>query len=269
MADIVRKLQDLRSLTWSERASSSGTAGTYLKARTGTGGRTTYYKLSRFNGLRIDGHECANELIASRLMETLGIEHLSYRLIHATVLIDGTEHETWLNASRNFRVAGERKLGLGAYYELYRRGKETPYEFCLRMGWENKVKQTMLVDYLMANRDRHSSNIEVLVGKDGNARLAPVFDTGMSLVAPLADDEQRVAAFDPMASVGTTNFVGSHSLEKNLELAANVRGIGDLTQGDVRRLLVGLEDVLSETHHKRIEDIIWRRWRHFEDIRAH
>ena len=30
--DIVRVLQDLTNLDWNERASSSGTAGTYLKA---------------------------------------------------------------------------------------------------------------------------------------------------------------------------------------------------------------------------------------------
>ena len=108
--DIVRAIQDLTGLDWNERASSSGTAGTYLKARTGSGSRLIYYKLPRYNGVVIDGYECVNELLASRLMDALGIEHLAYRLIHAKVLIDGAEYETWLYSSRKFRKVGERKL---------------------------------------------------------------------------------------------------------------------------------------------------------------
>ena len=43
--DIVQKEQDLTALEWGERVNSSGTAGTYLKARTGQGARAIYYKL--------------------------------------------------------------------------------------------------------------------------------------------------------------------------------------------------------------------------------
>lgn len=267
--DLVRKLQDLTSLSWNERASSSGTAGTYLKARTGKGSRMLYYKLSRYNGVRIDGHECANELIASRLMEILGIEHLPYRLVHARVRIAGEEHETWLNTSRNFRKPGERKLGLGTYFELYRNDGETPLEFCERSGWERHIHRMMVVDYLLANRDRHASNVEVLVSRDGSCRLAPIFDSGLSLLAPFAENEERALAFDPLAPVATTNFVGSSSLEENLELATQVPGIGTLCEDDRPTLLSGLEDVLPQTYLDKIWDIIWKRWQRYADLRAH
>lgn len=52
--------------------SSSGIAGMYLKARTGSGSKLFYYKLPRYNGMVIDGYECVNELMASRLMDVLG-----------------------------------------------------------------------------------------------------------------------------------------------------------------------------------------------------
>lgn len=52
--------------------SSSGIAGMYLKARTGSGSKLFYYKLPRYNGVVIDGYECVNELVASRLMDVLG-----------------------------------------------------------------------------------------------------------------------------------------------------------------------------------------------------
>ena len=52
--------------------SSSGIAGMYLKARTGSGSKLFYYKLPRYNGVVIDGYECVNVLMASRLMDVLG-----------------------------------------------------------------------------------------------------------------------------------------------------------------------------------------------------
>ena len=146
--DIVRSLQDLTNLDWNERASSSGTAGTYLKARTGSGSRLIYYKLPRYNGVVIDGYECVNELLASRLMDALGVNHLAYRLIHAKVLIDGVGYETWLNSSRNFRKVGERKLSLGAFFDLYKNPGESPIELCRRFGWqEDGQSRSPCVEY--------------------------------------------------------------------------------------------------------------------------
>ena len=69
------------------------------------------------------GIECINELIVSRLMEILQIEHLSY--------------------------------------DLHRREKESPLEFFVRIGWQKYVYQMLLVDYLICNRDRHGANIEI------------------------------------------------------------------------------------------------------------
>ena len=266
--DIVRALQDLTDLDWNERASSSGTAGTYLKACTGSGSRLLYYKLPRYNGVVIDGYECVNELVASRLMDALGVNHLAYRLIHAKVLIDGIEYETWLNSSRNFRKVGERKLSLGAFFDLYKNSGESPFELCRRFGWQEDLARMMLVDYLVANRDRHASNIEVLAAPDGSFRIAPVFDTGFSLLAPLAADLERIAVFDPLADVATTNFVGSRSLEENLRTIAPVEGIQDLDEVRIAELFDGLEGILPDAVLSKMREIIQRRWERYEEIRA-
>ena len=266
--DIVRALQDLTDLDWNERATSSGTAGTYLKARTGTGSRLLYYKLPRYNGVVIDGYECVNELVASRLMDALGVNHLAYRLIHAKALIDGIEYETWLNSSRNFRKVGERKLSLGAFFDLYKNPGESPFELCRRFGWQEDIARMMLVDYLMANRDRHASNIEVLAAPDGSFRIAPVFDTGFSLLAPLAADLERIEAFDPLADVATTNFVGSRSLEENLRTVAPVEGIQDLDEVRIAELFDGLEGILPDAVLSKMREIIQRRWERYEEIRV-
>lgn len=125
----------------------------------------------------------------------------------------------------------------------------------------------MLVDYLVANRDRHSSNIEVLVARDGSRRLAPVFDTGFSLLAPLAGDEERIRAFDPLSDVATTNFIGSRSLEKNLSLVGRVSLARDLEGADCERILSGLGRVLPPYHLEKIWEIVWGRWKRYEKIR--
>ena len=264
--DIVSSLQDYREISWSERANTSGTAGTYLKARVGSGTRARYLKLSRYNGVRIDGTECINELVASRLMEALGIEHVPYRLVHACVTIDGREHETWLCSSRNFRRPGEQKMGLGAYFELHHEGEDDPLSFCRRMGWGERISQMMLVDYLLANRDRHASNIEVLVDRAGTPRLAPLFDTGLSLVAPFGDDEERIGAFEPLSPVATTNYLGSRSLEENVASVAPVMVARPLVPQDRETLLEGLDDAASPVLLEKIWEIVWERWRWYASL---
>lgn len=264
--DVVCKEQDLTHLTWNERANSSGTAGTYLKARTGEGTRALYYKLPRYNGIEFDGHECVNELVAARLMTRLGIAHLDYRLIHARIKLEGAEHVVWLNSSKNFRRKRERKMGLGAFVGLYGFAGETPYDVCCRYGWQREIHQMQLVDYLIANRDRHASNIEVIVGADGNPRLAPIFDNGLSFVVPLAGDEDAIASFDPLKRVATMNYVGSRFLETNLEAIAPVEGIQALTSCDRDFLFAGLEDAAGSKMLDKMWDIVWTRWNRYASL---
>ena len=70
MDDLVAELQDFRHLRWDERTTTSGTSGTFPKARAGEGRARRYYKLSCYDSYRgIYGHECVNELLAARVME--------------------------------------------------------------------------------------------------------------------------------------------------------------------------------------------------------
>lgn len=264
--DIVRKEQDLMHLRWNERANSSGTAGTYLKARTGEGTRALYYKLPRYNGIEFDGHECINELVAARLMTILGIVHLDYRLIHARIKLDGAEHVVWLNSSKNFRRRRERKMGLGTFVALYGESGESPYDVCRRYGWEREIQKMQLVDYLIINRDRHESNVEVIMGADGTPRLAPIFDNGLSFVASLAGDEEAIASFDPLKRVLTMNYIGSRSLEENLEAIAPVEGIHSLLLEDREALFAGLQDAVDTLLLNKMWDIIWARWNWYASL---
>ena len=113
MKQIIHEMQDMTYLSWAKTRNSSGIAGSFLKAYEEGTEEKTYYKLSNYDAWKgITGHECVNEIIVDRLLTVLGIEHLSYQLIHALVQIDQKRCETWLCASRNFKRRGESKIAL-------------------------------------------------------------------------------------------------------------------------------------------------------------
>ena len=157
-SQIVVEKQDLTYLSWSKARQSSGTAGSFLKSYDDIGGRKVYYKLSDYDAEHgIVGHECINEIVVDRLLEILGVEHLSYRLIHADVRVGGRKLETWLNASEDFKRPGESKIALDTFYELERKPGEGALDFCMRMGWREQVWECIAVDFLILNRDRHGA----------------------------------------------------------------------------------------------------------------
>lgn len=266
--DFIRELQNLRYLDWSDTKLSPGTPGCYLKAYEEKDGIRFYYKLSNYDSYRgVFGHECVNELIVSRLLNILNVEHLKYQLIHAEVCIDGNEFETYINKSENFRRARERKQALDVFYDLYKKPNEKPLDFVVRMGWENYFQQMIAVDYLICNRDRHGANIEILVDEGGKARPAPLFDHGVSLLFSCYDEES-VRKFEIMEDRPVQSFIGSRSLEYNLRFLPKERRIfrGSLEKTDRGRLLNGLDQVLSEEHLGKIWDMIWERWKRYAQI---
>ncbi|WP_139651725.1 type II toxin-antitoxin system HipA family toxin [Raoultibacter phocaeensis] len=266
--DVTKKLQDLRHLDWTERGATSGTAGSFLKAREVSGGGTWYYKLSCYDSYRgVYGHECVNEVVASRLMGILGIDHVAYRLVHASVSVDGCEFETWLNRSRSFRKPKEQKLALDTFFDLYKLPGESPLDLCERFGWLEQVQKIMLVDYLIANRDRHGANIEVLRNVNGGFRLAPVFDSGLSFVFSCYDDEARAGAFDPLKDVNANNYLGTRSLEENVRrFVTHPIRVHPIEYRHRNELFGGLDGVLSAAHFEKMWEIVWERWCIYEAL---
>ncbi len=269
MEQIIHQLQDMTYLSWAKARSSSGTAGSFLKAYDEDAEGKTYYKLSNFDAWKgIIGHECVNEIIVDRLLSVLGVSHLSYQLIHAKVLIDQKEHETWLCASRDFKQRGESKIALDAYYQAERLADESPMDFCIRNGWESSIYEMLVVDYLILNRDRHGANMEVLRDpRRKTVRLAPLFDHGLSLLSRCEDTESMLRE-DVMADKPVQCFVGSRSARENLKLIPHDRHpqLRLLTESDRDTLLVGLADALDRCWLDRIWEMIWKRWQTYEDF---
>ena len=266
---IIKEKQNLTYLSWTKIRNSSGTAGSFLKSYSEINGKKVYYKLSNFDTYKgIIGHECVNEIIVDRLLEILGIRHLSYSLIYADIFVNDKVYETYLCASDDFKDENESKIALDAYYQAERLEGESPLDFCIRKGWEEYIYQMLVVDYLILNRDRHGANIEVLRNSaQKTVRLAPLFDHGLSLMFNCCSEED-VCGFDALEERKIQCFVGSNSAWDNLHLIppGKVPNLNPLKESDKAVLLEGLADILPDIWCDKIWEIIWKRWCKFEDF---
>lgn len=270
--DIIHEKQDLTYLTWSHIRNSSGTAGSFLKAYSDFDDKKLYYKLSNFDRVNgIVGHECVNEIIVSRLLSLLGIEHLSYKLIHADISIEDKIYDTYVCVSEDFKQHGESKLALDAYYEAERENGDSPLEFCIKQGWGKYISQMLLVDFLILNRDRHGANIEVLRNnKKRTVRLAPLFDHGLSLVFSCTN-MQLLEKYDITADKPVQCFVGSRSTQDNLKLISSryLEDVNSLKESDRESLFRGMDEILPREWQDKIWQMIWWRWCYYENIASH
>lgn len=266
---IIHEKQSMEYLQWSQIRSSSGTAGSFLKATDDLQKPKKYYKLSQYDTVNgIIGHECVNELIADRLLNILGVEHLHYDLIHAEITVNDKNIETYLCVSEDFKKSGETKTALDTFYEMEHLKNETPMDFCIRNGWEKYVYEMLVVDFLILNRDRHGANIEVLRNsKEKTLRLAPVFDHGLSLLFS-CQTKKAVDEFDVMQDRQIQCFVGGNSAQKNLELIPKkeLPQFHPLKEEHWNELLGGLEGIVPQYLLDKIWDMIWERWLYYEDF---
>lgn len=267
--EIIHEKQDLTYLSWSLIRSSSGTAGSFLKATDDLQQPKIYYKLSNYDGINgIVGHECVNEIIVDRLLNILGIEHLHYDLIHADIDVDGKEMETYLCASKDFKAHGEHKVALDAYYQAEKLDGETPLRFCTRNGWSDFIYKMLVVDFLILNRDRHGANIEVLRNaRKKSLRLAPIFDHGLSLLFN-CHTEEEINQFDVMKDRAVQCFVGSRSAHQNLMLIPKdeIPALNPLQHTHKAYLLEGLDGIIPQSLQNKIWDMIWQRWEYYENL---
>ena len=267
--EIIHEKQDLTYLSWSLIRSSSGTAGSFLKATDDLQQPKIYNNLSNYDGINgIVGHECINEIIVDRLLNILEIEHLHYDLIHADIDVDGKEMETYLCASKDFKAHGEHKVALDAYYQAEKLDGETPLQFCTRNGWSDFIYKMLVVDFLILNRDRHGANIEVLRNaRKKSLRLAPIFDHGLSLLFN-CHTEEEINQFDVMKDRAVQCFVGSRSAQQNLMLIPKdeILALNPLQHTHKAYLLEGLDGIIPQSLQNKIWDMIWQRWEYYENL---
>ena len=269
LSKVIKEKQDLTWLNWSKIRNSSGTAGSFMKAYSELNGKKVYYKLSNYDAYRgIVGHESVNEIIVDRLLSILGIEHLSYQLINADIKINGAVYNSYICASDDFKEKNESKIAFDAYYQIERIDKESPMEFCIRNGWEKYIYEMLVVDFLILNRDRHGANIEILRNsKDKTIRIAPLFDHGLSLLFS-CNSEEELEQYDVMEDKKIQCFVGSNSVKYNLDLINREKmpELRKLNKEHKEVIFEDLVEVISPVLKEKIWEMIWRRWKFYEDF---
>ena len=253
---MMQSITDLRHLNWSVNPhETKGTAGTFLKAEHGR----NYYKLSQYNKVsKVYGHESVLEVIACRFITALGIECVKYNLIHGLVKVDDDEFETFACISEEYKKQGESKLNLDIYYEKHRLPGESTIEFCHRLGFENVINELLLVDFIIASRDRHGANIELLKDSKSNLRIAPIFDNGVSLTSPYYT-EADLERFDWKSDIAGNNFLGTQSLRENLKYITSPVIVNTVDESAINSVLNDFEGVLSAKHLQTIKEmLLWR-----------
>lgn len=266
---IIIEKQDLRNLRWSKIRNSSGTAGSFLKSYSKTGSKKIYYKLSNYDNIKgVVGIESINEIIVDRLLNILGVEHLHYQLIHANIIVDEKEIETYVCASYDFKELNEDKSPLDNYYEVEHKSGEDKLSFCINNGWEDYIYKMFVVDYLILNRDRHGANIEVLRNrKKHSIRLSPLFDHGLSLLFNCYTKDE-INSFSVLEDKKINSYLGSSSAKENLELIPKDRlpKFNELKESDKEVLFEDLQGIISKQMIDKIWQMIYLRWRYYEDF---
>lgn len=192
---------DLQKVTWDFKSSRS-TDGVVPKAYY----QGAYYKLSSFNSYDgFYGNEAVTECVVSDILDTMGVPHVKYRLVMGDILYEDKHYQAPVCTSQDFNPKKRPVVSLERYLRSHVSGK-SPLEACIELGFEDYVYTMFLVDFLILNRDRHGSNIELVDGK-----LVPLFDHGLALMAL-----QNIHKWNHWSGDIVNNFVGSTSLRKNL-----------------------------------------------------
>lgn len=251
-------VRDLTYLHWSYSSSSSG--GTYLKSEYATGGRKYYYKLSDFRYGRFTGCETAIEVIVSRLGAYLRFPTLKYTGEMARISVDGKEYETFVARSLNFVKSGYTAIPLVTDYLTNRLSKtESHIDYCRRIGLQEYLDYVFMLDYLIMNVDRHGHNIEILYDRENNLIPSPIFDNGRALTFEHGSNIQFIRNWDYKTDITVNNFVGSLSLEKNLQNVSRPYKLPQITDEAYKKIFYGLGQVISKEHKEiLIEALSWR-----------
>lgn len=218
--DIILNQVDLTYLNWGLNKFFPGTAGTFLKCIDTENGIRYYYKLSNFdiyNNITI-GHESINELIVSRILNLLDIDHVHYQLINAKININNKNINTYLCKSADFKKSGATSVAFGTFYEIkkYFNPELQPVDIFTQNNWLINLYNLLICDFITCQRDRHSSNYEIIQDANGKYKCAPIFDNGLSLI--LETDDNKIAKTDVLEDKKVQSFIGTSSVYNNLKL---------------------------------------------------
>lgn len=246
---------DLTHLQWQDTSLSGSSFGMLSKSEEFLQGKHIFYKLSRMQGSHVVGTESIVEYLVSRYLDVLELPHVQYSLLHAKVLIKGRPQPVFLCASKDYKQSAEEVIPVQEFCSSSQRAEQE-----LRNIFGNNCLDIVyLVDFLIANTDRHGYNLEIVQSARG-ACLAPLFDHGSSLLH-WAVNEDSVKRYDVLADVPTNNYVGSESLYSNLDHLASPVIVNPLSPAAKSYIFYRVgPGVLPRTIRDKAWELIWRRY---------
>ena len=256
------KLVDLTHLNWVTTHNGGASYGCYYKATSIENGIKYYYKCSNFytNNMYF-GDESINEVICSRLFRILGIDCARYSLMYALVRINGAVYKTYVCKSVNYFAGYDSRITLENKRAMHPDKKLD--EVINMLGIQNQVKQMIIADYITIQRDRHGGNIELLI-KDNKYVMAPLFDNGLSFLAPYPSQSgislEIIKNFDVLEDRPVNNYIGTRSLYQNLKYIDKPIRLNKLTKEDKRKIFYGLSGALPKEYINKIWQIITYRY---------
>lgn len=259
--------KDLTYLTWDTcAATSQGTGGSYYKSHekiidsSGISKRF-YYKISNYDSFTntVCGYESFFEIIASRLGKMLGFNVLYYDLLNADIILNDKRLNTFVTRSESFRPPLAHKLTFETLCEQELSNYNDMFELINSFGFKKNVEEMFIFDFLIANRDRHGANIEIIDAYN-QITLSKLFDNGLSFIAPFGTNFKSIYSFEPLTDVITTNYIGSKSLRTNLNLITEPVICNRLPSNWKEILMYNLSDILPDVVISKVFEIIERRF---------
>lgn len=190
-------------------------------------------------------YEIFNEIIASKVMTILGIEHVDYEFVTDNGQIycscpNFVSYNEDLVTAYQLRNSKKQRNDASLYQHLL-----SVYETLGIPDYKTKLDQMLFIDYLLGNVDRHLNNFGVI--RDAKTleflRMAPVFDTGSCLGFDVSD-----AQLESMRDVEWKPFE-SGKCKDQLDLIADYSWLdADALRSipkEVDRVLRGFESYVS------------------------
>ena len=135
------------------------------------------------------------------------------------------------------------------------------------MGFDEKIYEMLIIDYLILNRDRHGANIEILYNKKTKKyRIAPFFDHGLALLFNTSEDQST--SIDVLEDKKTNAFIGGSSTFDNLKIIPKDKfpKLNKLSKKDKDYIFKDLEDIITKNRIDKIWEMIWERWCNYENL---
>ena len=212
-----------------------------------------------------------NEVIASEIFERLGIPHAKYRIL------EDQEKHVFYSETPNFTDEKTEFVSANHIVESFKVDEnKNPYEHfiyaCEKMGikrelFEKNLNAMFLVDFMIANRDRHFGNFGFL--RDSETLewkgLAPIFDSETSLFERLSDVDLEDDFFLDSKNIQAKPFAQNQAEQikmlpliemcKNLDFS-KLKGMGEWTRNLLtqnNRMSEKRKDLVAKLLEERIE----------------